>query len=394
MIKKFTAIYIIFFTIQISLGQYKQLSSSAEVSIITAGPGNVLFESFGHSTIRIQDKILGIDDAYNYGIFDFDTPNFYLNFVKGNLFYKLEKYPFRYFVRSYKRQRRWVKEQILNLNQAEKQQFFEYLENNAKPENAFYSYDPFFNNCATKLRDITELVLQEKVTFSDAHLLTKISIRKLTNKEIPWNSWGSFGINLALGNRLDKIASAKEYMYLPDYILSGFKNATINNNQAKEKLILKEHYILNYKELKHEIADLNPLLVFSILMIIGVVITFFDYKKNKRSRWLDFILFFTTGLIGSLIVFLWFFTNHSTAPNNFNFLWAFAPNLVVAFYISKKISKKWIKKYVKFLLVLFAIIPFIWLGKIQELPTSVMPILILLVVRYLFLTKKLLPSKK
>lgn len=393
-LQKHLSIIVFLFAFQLSFGQYKQLSPTAEISIITAGPGEFLYEGFGHSTIRVQDKNLELDLAYNYGIFDFNAPNFYLNFVKGNLFYKLEKYPFHYFVRSYNQQHRWVKELTLNLNQREKQQFFEYLENNAVPENAVYSYDPFFNNCATKLRDITDSILQENVVFSTTHLTTKESLRELMNKEISWNSWGSFGINLALGNRLDKIASEKEYMYLPDYVYTGFKNAAVIHNGVREKLIKKEQLILKYKELSVPVAMLNPFVLFSLLMCIGLWITYSDIKKQQRTKWLDFLLFFSTGLLGALILFLWFFTNHSTAPNNYNFLWAFAPNLLIAFYSLQKHPKKWFQKYVQFLLLLLLIIPLIWIGNIQLLPISIIPLLILLSVRYIALTRGLLVFKR
>ena len=372
--------------------QYKQLSPTAEISIITAGPGKVLYEGFGHSTIRIKDS--DFDTAYNYGFFDFKAPNFYLNFTKGKLLYKLESYPFHYFVRSYQIDKRWIKEQVLNLNQQEKQQFYEYLENNAKPENAVYLYDPFFNNCATILREITELILKEKVNFKTNHIQKKKSFRELMDDEIPWNTWGSFGINLALGNKLDQIASEKEHMYLPDFVYSGFKNATVTLDGKEENLIKTDRYILKFDELKIKPSRINLLLVFSLILLIGIYITYRDIKRKKRTSWLDFLLFFFTGLIGLFIVFLWFFTDHSTAPNNFNFLWAFAPNLFVAFFMLKETPKKWVGNYVIGLILLLCIIPIIWISKIQQLPLASMPFIILLLIRFCSLKTNLLAFKK
>ncbi|MFT4576256.1 MAG: hypothetical protein ACI9SI_001175 [Polaribacter sp.] len=372
--------------------QDKQLSSNAEISIITAGPGKVLYEGFGHSTIRVKDT--DFDNAYNYGIFDFNTPDFYLNFTKGKLLYKLESYPFHYFVRSYQRDNRWIKEQVLNLNQLEKQQFYAYLENNAAPENATYLYDPFFNNCATILREITETILKEKVIFKTNHIQKRKSFRELMNAEIPWNTWGSFGINLALGSKLDKIATEKEFMYLPDFVYSGFKNATVTTNGKEENLIKTDHYILKFDELKIKPSTINPLLVFSLILLIGVFITYRDLKQKKRTKWIDFFLFFTTGLIGLLIVFLWFFTDHSTTPINFNFLWAFAPNLIVAFALSKENTKKWVRKYVTGLILLLLSIPILWMSKIQQFPLSTIPFIVLLLIRFISLQKFLLTSKE
>ena len=257
---KFTFLFLILFVVQITFSQYKKIPDKAEVSIITAGPGKVLYEGFGHSAIRV--KSVDFDFIYNYGFFDFNAPNFYLNFTKGKMLYKLERYPFHYFVRSSQRDKRWVKEQVLDLKWSEKQQFFEYLENNAKPDNATYLYDPFFNNCATIIREIAENVLKNKIIFQSNYLKDGQSFRQLMNIEIPWNTWGSFGINLALGRKLDQVATAKQYMYLPDYVYSGFKNAKIIRNGNYKGLIKTDRYILKFNELKIEPSFLNPFLVF------------------------------------------------------------------------------------------------------------------------------------
>lgn len=369
-----------------------QLSVYSEISIVTAGPGTELYEAFGHSALRIKDPVLQLDLIYNYGMFDFNAPNFYSNFTKGKLIYKLGRYRFDYFLRSYNKDKRWVKDQVLNLTRDERQAFFVYLERNAAPNNASYFYDPYFNNCATKLRDITEDVLKDKVNWNDENIETDLSFRQLMNREIPWNTWGSFGINLALGSKLDRKADFKEYMYLPDYVYSIFKNSNRQLENKTVDLVKKETTILEFKELEQSSSFLNPLLIFSLLTVIGLILTFKDYKNNSRNIVLDFTLLFITGVLGTLIIFLWFFTDHSTTPNNFNALWAFAPNVIMAFLLIKKRKKDWFSKYFKLLVVLLCIIPIIWIAGIQLLPLSILPLLILFIVRYLYLSKFYSPN--
>jgi hypothetical protein len=365
------------------------LSVYSEVSIITAGPGAELFEAFGHAAIRINDPLLQIDVIYNYGMFDFNAPNFYTNFTKGKLLYSLGRYDFHYFLQSYKKDKRWVKQQVLNLTQKEKQTFFMYLENNALLENATYLYDPYFNNCATKLKDITISILGDKVVFTDENIEKNLSFRQLMNREIHWNTWGNFGINLALGNNLDQTASSEEYMYLPKYVYAIFKDSKLFIRNQPENLIIREDILLNFEEQKQEISLFNPFLIFSIFSFVGIFITYQDHKKKKRSKWLDFAILCTSGIVGVLIIFLWFFTDHSTAPNNFNFLWAFAPNLIIAFLMLRKKQQKWMKYYFVFLLVLLINIPILWFVEVQLFPVAIIPLLILLFCRYLFLSKSL-----
>ena len=387
MIKKyfFLLLFPFFFN---TINAQVQLSVYSEVSIVTAGPGTVLYEAFGHSAIRIKDPVLKLDLIYNYGVFDFNQPNFYTNFAKGNMVYSLERYDFKYFSASYKSDKRWLKQQVLNITQQQKQAFFLYLENNAKPENSKYNYDPYFNNCATILRDITKTILGNKVDFkSDDFLEKNITFRQLTNKEIPWNSWGTFGLNIIAGTKLDQNANFEEAMFLPDYVFSGFKNANLFVRNEPQKLVKREDILLNFEEKTQKNELISPFLVFVGLLFFVLLITYKNAKNNKTSKWLDFSLLFTTGIIGVILLFLWFFSTHSTAPNNFNILWAFAPNLVISFLILIKNQPKWIHYYFKFLVILLICIPILWLAKIQTYPIVIIPLLILLSIRYLFLSK-------
>ena len=375
----------LFLAISITSKSQVQLSVYSEISIVTADAGNELFEAFGHSAIRIKDPVLQLDLVYNYGIFDFNAPNFYTNFTKGRLLYKLGKYQFKYFLESYKQDKRWVKQQVLNLTQQQRQAFFMYLERNASPQNATYLYDPFFNNCASKLKDITTTILGDKVEFNDKEIEKELSFRTLMNREIHWNTWGGFGINLALGSKLDKTANLQQYMYLPDYVYTIFKNSTVYFKNQKKPLVKKEELLLDFPNRKQSLPLISPLLVFSIIALLGIFITYRDNKNQKRTKWIDTILLITTGLVGFLIVFLWFFTDHSTTPNNFNVLWAFSTNLIIVFLLNK--GKKWLSTYFIFLIFLLVIITIIWITNIQHFPIAVIPLLILLFVRYLFLSK-------
>ena len=392
--KKKYFLLLIILSIYSPLKAQVNLSVYSEISIVTAGPGKELYEAFGHSAIRIKDPVLNFDIIYNYGMFDFNQPNFLLNFAKGKMIYSLARYDFKYFLASYKRDKRWLKQQVLNLSQEEKQAYFSFLEQNAAPKNRDYLYDPYFDNCATKLRDITKNILGPKVSFNDNQIQKDLTFRNLTNKEIHWNSWGTFGLNLIAGIKLDKKATLEEYMYLPDYAYSIFKNATLTENNKSKSLIKREDNLLTFTEIKPASSILNPLLVFGFLSLIGIFITIKDIKKKKRTRIVDFLIFFSTGIIGCILVFLWFFSTHSTAPNNYNVLWAFAPNLLISFLFLKKSLNNWIKKYLLILCISVIVVILLWIFGIQEFPITIIPILILLLIRYYYLRTKLLSSIK
>jgi hypothetical protein len=308
------------------------------------------------------------------------------------MIYSLARYDFKYFLASYKRDKRWLKQQVLNLTQLENQAYFIFLEKNALSENKNYKYDPYFDNCATILRDVTKSILNHKIVFNNTSKKT-FSLRQLTNNEIHWNSWGHFGLNLITGTRLDRKASFEENMFLPDYVFDSFKEASILIENRQKKLVLREDVLLNFVEKEPTVSLLNPFLITSILALLGIFITYNDFKKKKRTKILDFILFFITGLMGCILIFLWFFSSHSTAPNNFNILWTIATNSIISFFMLKKHPPKWLLKYLGVLMLFLLIIAILWCTGVQGFPIPILPILILLFIRYLFLSQLLTSVK-
>tara|TARA_R110002073_G_scaffold72537_1_gene177578 strand:+ start:598311 stop:599435 length:1125 start_codon:yes stop_codon:yes gene_type:complete len=370
-----------------SYAQNVALTSKAEISVITVAPGDELVDSFGHSAFRVKDEALGLDLVYNYGTYNFDTPNFYGKFAQGKLLYDLGLSRFQNFLKYYASQNRSVVGQVLNLSLVEKRRFFDFLQNNAKPENKSYLYDFFFDNCATRLRDVSDDILKDKLqlgyTFTGEENQT---FRDLIHNHLDYQPWGKFGIDLALGSVIDRKATPQEYLFLPEYVYKSFEKGILDS----EPLISETKTLYSAKPKEKKKTFLTPFLLFSVLAIIALWVTFNDYRHKKRSKWLDFILFFITGIIGLLVLLLWFATDHTATATNFNFLWAFFPNLFVGFLLLKKQTRMWIKKYVLLLLGLLLITILLWLLKIQIFSIAIVPILMTLATRYLFLYKKLI----
>lgn len=359
--------------------QTVRLSVYSEISIITVGPGDDLYSTFGHTAIRIKDPMLRLDLVYNYGMFDFNQPNFYLNFTRGKLLYKLGAYPFKSFLLQNRREKRWMKEQVLNINQQERQDIFEYLNENVRPQNASYLYDPFSNNCATKPIDILQNQLQE-TDFNTSFVSPEDSKRRLMNRELHQNTWSSIGINIALGSSIDKAMSWRDYLYLPNYVYYTLQNASYGKEKIKP-LLKRENQLLDFNEIKEEGSFLvRPLSLFLLLLVIGILLTWKGNRNNYLKLWFDRLLFGITAFLGLLILFLWFFTNHATTPGNWNLLWT-SPFLILFLFSNRdKIIHK-VSIIASILLLL--IIPIVWLLRIQEFNVYLIPLFALLLIRLL-----------
>lgn len=369
--------FLLFILLTISSSVFSQkLSSEAQVSIITCGPfQEELYSAFGHSAIRIYDPVTGIDDAYNYGVFDFDQPNFYMNFARGYLYYKLGVYPYDRFRDFYIYYNRYVHEQVLDLTPNQKQRIYDYLIWNAKPENETYRYDYFKNNCATKVRDIMITVFGDSVSFDGSYITTKYSVRDLTNLYLKHQPWGDLALDLGLGLPADKVATPFEYMFLPDYVESGFDHATLNNKPVvKEKRIIYESRDEEYAQML-----ISPTTGFLAIAAIALILTFWDIKRRRLSVWFDVLLFGVVGLIGAILLFMWVGTDHHTSARNFNLLWALPTHLIIVFAFVK--NPKWLKKYFLVSASILVLLMLSWNFLPQQLNIILTPVLAALVMR-------------
>ncbi len=363
-----------------------QLSDSAQISVITCGPyqGEV-YSAFGHSAIRLYDPVSGRDLAFNYGVFDFDQPNFYLNFTRGHLLYKLGVYPYDLFRDYYISHNRFVHEQVLDLTQGQKQKVFDYLFWNAQPENVDYLYDYFYNNCSTKVRDVFVEVFGDSITFDGSHITTNYTIRDLTEIYLQQQPWGDLGIDVCLGLPMDKKISAYEYMFLPDYLEIGFNHVTLNGKPIVKNTVS----VYEAKPQKESFSLFHPWIVFGLFLVITLVITFLDWRRKQLTKWFDVFVFSIVGWLGLLLFILWVATDHRAAANNFNLLWAFPLNAVVAPMLFKAKYSGFVKKYFTVIGIVLTATLGLWFVLPQLLNVFLIPFVTALAIRA-FAIRKLL----
>ena len=362
-----------------------QLSEDATVSVLTIGPGESLNDAFGHNAIRILDRKQGINFVYGYGEYDFDTPNFYLKFAQGKLNYLISRDDFHDFYKRYVYYNRSIKEQVLNLSTEEKRRLFEYLENNYRPENRRYLYDFFYDNCATRIRDVTEIVTKNQVEFHVPQNFEPKTFRALIHDHVGLNTWGSFGIDIALGAVIDREASEQQHMFLPKYIHTFFDTAYSNE---RDKLVERSTVLYEKKDTPTSSNFLwSPLMIVGLISVLILFFTYKDYKSNSRNKYLDIVLFGLTGSIGVLLLLLWFATDHTATAQNYNVLWAVPLNIFVIAQVFKNQVNNWFKNYLKFLIIMLCLMTLHWIIGVQVFSIGLIPLVMALFVRYAYLIR-------
>ncbi len=357
-----------------------QDSCSLKISLLTCGVGEELYASYGHSALRIQDKCKGTDIVYNYGTFNFGDPDFYSKFTRGKLPYYLNDENFLGFIQTYVQEGRSISEQVLRLNATESKAIQHFLEENLKEENKYYRYDFLFDNCSTRIRDGFSKIFGEKIEWG--HIMTNdsVSFRTILNHYERNLHWERFGINLLMSHQVDDKMKSEQAMFLPDYLAKGFDKATLNGN----KLVSETKEILvRQKPIEDKLNE--PKLY--LWLLLGVIFLLSQIKKVKPYlMYVDVLLFLLLGLLGCLMLFMWFGTEHKVCAWNRNLLWAFPFHLVFAALIptgSEKVKKY--AKYASWLLILAVISNLI---ADQKYMAEIFPLLILIYLRLGYYSKQ------
>lgn len=347
-------------------------TSHLRISLLTCGPGEEIWETFGHTGVRIIDSVHHTDMVYNYGTFDGFDKNFELKFMRGKLPYYLSLWPFPAFMEEYVEGHRSVQEQVIILNGEQKQAIYDSLQWNAEPRNKYYKYDFFFDNCATRIRDRFANAMGTGFKYNEIRPAGNLTYRNIINQYLYRRHWERFGINMLLGSRIDKVMSNADIMFLPDYLRDGVGSATYKGQKVAGpvQLILPGS--------PPPSAGLNqPLLVMWLicaLTILGLTVP----SLAQLGKVMTSLLLFVTGLLGLIMLLMWFGTNHQGCSDNYNILWALPTNLILAF--AKKTKKG---KYAVIAILLLLVSLLLHILKVQGLPLlELSPLLLALLFIY------------
>ncbi|MGL5317107.1 MAG: DUF4105 domain-containing protein [Bacteroidales bacterium] len=304
---------IVFFLFFASGFAAPRLTSQAQVSILTQEGGKEIYALWGHTAIRIKDDSLGIDNIFNYGLFDFSSPNFVWRFVKGETDYILgiNKMPDMY-VEAIARNLD-LTEQHLDLTVVEKQQLWDALLENAQPQNRTYRYSFVFDNCATRPASILEKNLDGKLMFNDS-TATGGTLRAIVQETTTDFPWLRLGINIIFGSRFDQPVTFREQFFKPTYLKNALNNAyVLQPDGTQRKLVDRSELLLGQDPELIEDETVVPApqwvvypigLIFLISTIVG------GLRKKKLSVLPDVLFFGVSGLAGCIVYFLALVSTH------------------------------------------------------------------------------------
>ena len=303
-----------------------------EASLITAWPGNEIYELCGHEAIRIKGE--GMDSVWNFGVFNFAEPNFVYRFVKGETDYMVDSYPFAYFMPEYEYKGRRVEEQVLNLTPQEVDRLQKLLQKATVPPNNRYRYNYIKNNCSTKIADMLDSVSGGNVVYTDSvRFSTYRDAMRAYHRNYPWYQ---FGIDVALGSGLEEELSQKEELFIPVELNRHADKAFLPDGRP----LVKEKHVLY--EGTPEAVDgptpflLTPLWVSIVVAAFTLILLFICWRRNCIPSLWYAIYFGIAGLAGCLVAFLVCISSHAATSPNLLIFWLNPLQLLIPLCIGWK----------------------------------------------------------
>ena len=355
---------------------------SIRISLLTCASGGEIYSLFGHTAIRYENFTRGIDAVFNYGMFNFNAPNFIFRFALGETDYQLGVTNYEHFASEYNYLGRDVWQQTLNLTQAEKEHLFNLLQENYRPENRIYRYNFFYDNCATRPRDKIEESIIGKVIYPSEPQDGSRSFRDIVHQYCKEHPWARFGIDLCIGSEADRPITQRQMMFAPFYLMDAFAGAQIANDSIQRPLVSDKALIVDAVSDEEEGGWMpTPLQCSLLLFILTAAATLYSLRKRTGLWGVDLVLFGTAGIVGCVLAFLALFSEHPAVSSNFLLL-VFHPGqllfLPYIIYCVRKGKKCWYLTLnliiLTLFIVLFPVIP-------QRFDFAVVPLALCLLIR-------------
>lgn len=346
------AFFISFF---IGHAQNVPLSENAKVSIITIGTASPSYALYGHTGIRFKDEISNLDVVFNYGAFDFETPNFMLRFVKGDLQYFVTSNTFAEFEYSYKYENRSIYEQELNLPIDKIRLLYSEINNSLTSDERFYTYKFIDKNCTTMVIDKVNNALGSKVV--DFQKPQEITYRSVLFPYANEHFLQQLGINIIFGTKVDEKATK---LFLPLDLMQELKTVKYNG-----KPLVKE--TVTIFEAKKELLPFNFFdSIYILIAVLGVIILL-------NNRTVTSVYFILLGLLGLFFSLVGLYSFHHEVLWNYNVL-LFNPFYLILLYFYNRNNVVKFKRVKWLVVVMLTIYLILLLNKVYLI--SVLPIII------------------
>lgn len=298
------------------------------VKLVTFGPGDDIFNYFGHNGMIVEDQATHVARLYNFGMFNFGM-DMLPNYMKGKLTFWVAETPVRATFNHYRSANRSIRVQELNLTPERRKFIADELARAVLPENRDYLYDHFFNNCSTRLRDLVDAATSGQFKHALAHA-GRMTYRQHIRRYAEQDPVTDFALVFWMNDFMERHISQWDELFLPEELEHQVARVHYRNAHGKSVPLVETSYVVY--EADRPPAPEWPNHGFIGGAIVGLCIALLAFvtarwaanshsSLPRRLLGVEHALYgLVLGLPGLLGTLMWIFTEHTVTYNNENLL--------------------------------------------------------------------------
>jgi hypothetical protein len=329
----------IFFTVSLFLtlcpiclsAQEKIQGEYLTIKVVEIGPGDEVFSWWGHLILIVDDELTGRSLSFDFGIFFSDDPHFVRNFLKGDMSYQIVIYYAQEDLEWYIQDNRDITLYTLSLDSRQKEQIANALNWNVLPENRYYLYKIFTNNCVTRPILIIDDALNGEFTEKYKNEKGRFTLREHAGRYLYRSAIMYVLLYFIMGEEIDKPSSKYDEMYLPSEFAAAIVDFTYTDINGKIQPLVSSIEKINTSVGRPVVLSKPPhgaLYAFPAGMALAVIFILLMIFK-KKNRLLRIVFYIAQSLItlclafmGSVLFYAMFFSHHIYTYNNLNIAYA------------------------------------------------------------------------
>jgi len=304
--------------------------------LVTIGPDHAIDARLGHALLRVVDSESDTDDVYDFGVADFQRPDFVAEVAMGRARFRLQRFPARIRFESYALQDRQIDTQRLNLTDDQIAYLIGRLAWNLLPENVGYTYDDVSDNGSTRLRDLLNDVTGGAIQLAAYEMPIQRTYREDILDAGSGRMLALIAYDLFTGPRGEDRVGAWQLSFLP-HRLRDVLAVTENPAFGEGALLVASEHVLHRRKAAPAVgggvrAGRRWVMASGAALGLFFGFTGFTAWRNRRSvKWLSRLAglvliqtFALSGLLGLALLPVALFSNGAIWTDNQN-AWIFFP---------------------------------------------------------------------
>lgn len=303
--------------------------SQVDVYLQTVGQGEQVYAMGGHTLLRIVDRVARTDVVFNWGVFDFNEPNFLLKFAKANAKYRMAAYSMRDNLAMYRYEHRSLVQERLNFTLLQKEAFMRAVIDSSQPENLYFRYHYYFANCSTKVFDMIDAGLNGNLTASFTAKMVSDTPRQALREAFNYFPYLQSTIDILMNSDVDGPMNQKQDSFLPLRLQKHLQQMPQYDDTGADipgtKLLSEKTVLLDFPAPKPD-SYWGTQVLFVLLvpvLLVGLVWSF----KQGPAPWVfrlmgvaSIVWGAISSFFGVILLLVWFWSEHEHGKHSANVL--------------------------------------------------------------------------